>query len=102
FNHLHIFVDPDPDPAKSLAERRRLFALPRSQWSDYDAKLISRGGGIFERGAKSIAPTPEMKRIFEIAADRVTPAELLRAMLKAKVDLLWFGGIGTYVKASTE
>src|SRR5258707_2703520 len=91
FNHLHIFLDPDPDPAKSLEERRRLFALPRSSWSDYQAKLISRGGGIFDRSAKSITLSPEAKALFAIAADRVTPAELIRAMLGAPVDLLWFG-----------
>ena len=96
FNHLHIFVDPDPDPAASLAERQRLFDLPRSSWSDYDAKLISAGGGVFERKAKSIRLSPEMKRLFGIDKDAITPAELIRAMLKAPVDLLWFGGIGTY------
>ncbi len=102
FNHLHIFIDPDPDPKKSLAERRRLFAMPRSAWSDYNAKLISKGGGIFERSVKSIAPSPEIKKLFAVTAERVTPAELIRAMLKAPVDLLWFGGIGTYVKAHDE
>jgi glutamate dehydrogenase len=102
FNHQHIFIDPKPDPAKSLAERQRLFDLPRSAWSDYDATLISKGGGIFERSAKSIALTPEIKAAFDLAADRVTPAELIRAMLLAPVDLLWFGGIGTYVKSSHE
>ncbi len=102
FNHMHIFIDPSPDPAKSLQERRRLFDTPRTSWADYDAKLISAGGGVFERSAKSIAITPEMKKLFDIKADRMTPNELIHAMLLAQVDLLWFGGIGTYIKASTE
>ncbi len=102
FNHLHIFVDPKPDPAKSWAERKRLFELPRSAWSDYDAKLISKGGGVFERKAKSIKVSAEMKRLFGLARDKVTPSELIHAMLQANVELLWFGGIGTYVKASHE
>jgi len=102
FNHLHIFIDPDPDPAKSLQERQRLFALPRSSWSDYNAKLISKGGGVFERNVKSIALTPQIQAAFGLAVDQMTPAELIRAMLRAPVDLLWFGGIGTYVKASSE
>ena len=102
FNHLHIFVDPNPDTATSFAERQRLFALPRSSWSDYDAKLISKGGGVFARSVKSIALTQEIKTAFGLSVDHVTPAELIRAMLRAPVDLLWFGGIGTYVKASGE
>ncbi len=102
FNHLHIFVDPDPEPKASLAERRRLFELPRSSWGDYDAKLISKGGGVFERKAKSIRLTPEMRSVFALERDALTPAELVQAMLKAPVDLLWFGGIGTYVKAAEE
>jgi glutamate dehydrogenase len=104
FNHLHIFVDPDPDPEASWQERKRLFDLPRSAWTDYDAKLISPGGGVFDRKAKAIPLTPEMRRCFGIETDRasLTPAELIRAMLRAPVDLLWMGGIGTYVKASTE
>lgn len=102
FNHLHVFVDPNPDPAKSWAERKRMFDLPRSSWADYDATLISKGGGVFERSAKSIKLTPEIKAAFGISADSVTPNDLIRAMLAAKVDLLWFGGIGTYVKASRE
>jgi len=103
FNHLHIFVDPDPDPEASWQERKRLFDLPRSAWTDYDAKLISPGGGVFDRKAKAIPLTPEMRRCFGIETDRasLTPAELIRAMLRAPVDLLWMGGIGTYVKAST-
>lgn len=102
FNHLHIFVDPDPDPAASWEERKRLFEMPRSAWSDYNPELISKGGGVFERTAKSIPLTPEMKRLFELEKDSVTPSELISAILKAQVDLVWFGGIGTYVKASSE
>ncbi|MDF2764130.1 MAG: NAD-glutamate dehydrogenase [Rhodospirillales bacterium] len=102
FNHLHIFVDPDPDPERSFAERQRLFNLPRSSWSDYDASLISKGGGVFDRKAKSIKLSPEMKARFGLAQESATPAELMKAMLKLPVDLLWLGGIGTYVKATTE
>ncbi|WP_191488297.1 NAD-glutamate dehydrogenase [Pseudomonas sp. FEN] len=102
FNHLHIFIDPNPEPASSFAERQRLFDLPRSAWSDYDASLMSEGGGIFSRSAKSIAISPQMKERFDIQADKLTPTELLNALLKAPVDLLWNGGIGTYVKASSE
>jgi glutamate dehydrogenase len=102
FNHMHIFIDPAPNGPKSLQERRRLFDKPRSTWADYDAKLIAPGGGVFERSAKSIAITPEIKKLFGIKADQLTPNELIHAMLLAQVDLLWFGGIGTYIKASTE
>src|SRR5205823_3180985 len=102
FNHLHVFVDPDPDPEQSFGERQRLFHLPRSSWADYDPALISAGGGVFERSAKSIPISPEMKRAFDIQEDRLTPAELIRRMLAAPVDLLWFGGIGTFVKAPDE
>ena len=102
FNHLHIFIDPNPEPASSFAERQRLFDLPRSAWSDYDVSLMSEGGGIFSRSAKSIAISPQMKERFDIHADKLTPTELLNALLKAPVDLLWNGGIGTYVKASSE
>jgi glutamate dehydrogenase len=102
FNHQHIFVDPDPDPAASFAERQRLFALPRSSWADYDPKRISRGGGVFDRAAKSVPITPEMKRVFGIAEDHLTPAELIRKLLTAEIDLLFFGGIGTFVKAHNE
>ncbi|CAI8861952.1 NAD-specific glutamate dehydrogenase [Pseudomonas sp. IT-P74] len=102
FNHLHIFIDPNPEPASSFAERQRLFDLPRSAWSDYDTSLMSEGGGIFSRSAKSIAISPQMQERFDIKADKLTPTELLNALLKAPVDLLWNGGIGTYVKASTE
>ena len=102
FNHLHIFVDPDPDAATGWQERKRLFDLPRSAWTDYNADLISKGGGVFDRKAKSIAVSAQMKRAFGIESDKLTPNELIRAMLKADVELLWFGGIGTYIKASTE
>ena len=103
FNHLHIFVDPDPDPAASFKERERLFDMGRSSWTDYNPKLISKGGGIFERSAKSIKVTPEMRNAFGLAKrDNITPNDLIREMLKSKVDLLWFGGIGTYVKSSGE
>lgn len=102
FNHLHIFVDPTPDAAATFAERQRLFKLPRSSWEDYDQTLISQGGGIFSRSAKSIAITPEMQAVFGIEDTRLSPSELIRAMLVAKVDLIWNGGIGTYVKGSEE
>ena len=100
FNHLHIFIDPNPDAETSFTERERLFNLPRSTWEDYNAELISPGGGIFKRSAKSIPISAEMKECFAIEADQLTPAELISALLKAPVDLLWNGGIGTYVKAS--
>ena len=102
FNHLHIFIDPEPDAAKSYAERERLFEHPQLGWADYDKTLISPGGGVFERGAKSIPVSAEMKRVFAIAEDALTPAELIRKMLTAEIDLLFFGGIGTFVKARAE
>ena len=102
FDHRHVFVDPDPDPARSYAERQRLFRLPRSSWADYDRALISEGGGVFERGAKSVAISAQMQHLLAIEADHLTPAELIRHLLIAPVDLLWFGGIGTYVKAPGE
>lgn len=102
FNHLHIFVDPDPDAAKSYKERQRLFELPRSSWEDYNSKLISKGGGIFSRAAKSISLTPEMKKMLGTKKASLTPTELIKALLKMPVDLLWNGGIGTYIKASKE
>ena len=102
FNHQHVFLDPDPDPAASFAERQRLFALPRSSWADYDAALISPGGGVFPRSAKSIAVSEQVRARLGIAAEQLTPTELIAALLKAPVDLLWNGGIGTYVKASRE
>src|SRR5699024_10325169 len=98
----HIFVDPDPDPAASFAERKRLFELPRSSWADYNASVISAGGGVFERRAKSIALSPEIRARFAIEAERLTPNELVRILLKSEVELLWFGGIGTFVKGADE
>ncbi|HSK84821.1 MAG TPA: NAD-glutamate dehydrogenase [Rubrobacter sp.] len=102
FNHMHIFLDPDPDPEKSFEERERLFSLPRSSWTDYDESLISEGGGIFPRTAKSIPLSPQVREMLDVEAESMTPTELINAMLKAEVDLLWNGGIGTYVKASSE
>lgn len=102
FNHMHIFIDPNPDPAKSFAERKRLFNLPRSSWTDYNAKLISKGGGIFERSAKSIKLSPQIRKRFGFTKTSVTPTELILGLLTAEVELLWFGGIGSYIKASTE
>jgi glutamate dehydrogenase len=102
FNHLHIFLDPNPDPAASYAERRRLFALSRSAWSDYDRELISPGGGVFSRAAKTIPLSAEVRQALGVEAEQLTPAELIRAMLRAPVDLLFNGGIGTYVKAEEE
>ncbi|PCK01930.1 MAG: NAD-glutamate dehydrogenase, partial [Alteromonadaceae bacterium] len=102
FNHMHIFIDPTPDAAKSFVERSRLFALERSTWDDYDRSLMSKGGGIFLRSAKSIKLTDEMRQAFDIDAKSLAPTELITALLKAPVDLIWNGGIGTYVKASWE
>jgi len=102
FDHRHIFLDPTPDPAASMRERERLFRLPRSSWADYDAKLISAGGGVHPRSAKAIALTPEVKAALAIDAGTLTPAELVNAILKAPVDLVYNGGIGTYVKATGE
>jgi glutamate dehydrogenase len=102
FNHLHIFVDPTPDPAASFAERQRLFRLPRSSWADYDPKLVSAGGGVFDRALKAVPISPEMKRVFGLTEDHLTPAELIRHLLMAETDLLFFGGIGTFVKARGE
>lgn len=102
FDHRHIFLDPDPDPAISWRERSRLFALPRSSWDDYDRSLLSAGGGIWPRSAKSIPLTPEVQRLLGIDKPALAPAALMRAILRAEADLLWFGGIGTYVKATTE
>ena len=102
FDHRHVFVDPDPDAARSYAERRRLFQLPRSSWADYDRTLISEGGGVFERGAKSIPVPPRIAQVFGVSGEHVSPAGLIQALLKAEVELIWFGGIGTYVKARAE
>ncbi|MFZ1287390.1 MAG: NAD-glutamate dehydrogenase [Candidatus Phosphoribacter sp.] len=104
FDHRHLFLDPNPDAARSYTERQRLFKLPRSSWADYDRSLISAGGGVFDRSAKSIPITPQMAAVLTIdpSVTAMTPAELMRAVLLAKVDLLWNGGIGTYVKAASE
>ena len=102
FNHMHIFIDPNPDAAKSFQERQRLFKLPRSSWQDYTKTLISKGGGVFLRSQKSIVLSPEIKQLLGISQDSIAPDGLIRAILKAKVDLLWNGGIGTYVKSSSE
>jgi glutamate dehydrogenase len=103
FNHLHIFIDPSPvDNEVNFKERLRLFETPRTGWSDYDKKLISKGGGVFERSAKSISVSPEMAKRFDIYQKEITPTALITLLLKSKVDLLWNGGIGTYVKGETE
>ena len=102
FDHRHIFIDPDPDVAASWAERNRLFALPRSSWADYRAELISPGGGVYPRTAKTIPVTPEIKALLDLDVEEISPQDLIRAILKARVELLYLGGIGTYVKAATE
>ncbi|BFD45696.1 MAG: NAD-glutamate dehydrogenase [Rickettsia endosymbiont of Sergentomyia squamirostris] len=102
FNHKHIFIDPQPDPIISFNERMRLFKLPTSNWSDYNQQLISKGGGVFERNSKSILLSTETKLLLKIDIDQLTPEQLIRTILQAEVDLLWNGGIGTYIKASTE
>ncbi|MBB5705169.1 NAD-glutamate dehydrogenase [Sphingopyxis panaciterrulae] len=102
FDHRHIFLDPDPDPAKSWKERERLFNLPRSSWDDYDKTLISTGGGVFPRSQKSIPLTPEVQAALGLSQAEIEPTALISAILKAPVDLLWFGGIGTYVKAASQ
>ncbi|HET8645782.1 MAG TPA: NAD-glutamate dehydrogenase domain-containing protein, partial [Vicinamibacteria bacterium] len=102
FDHRHIFIDPEPDPEKTFRERQRLFALPRSSWKDYDAKLISAGGGIWERSAKSIPVSPQMMALLALEGPSASGEEVVRRILCAPVDLLYNGGIGTYVKASAE
>ncbi|AWB67568.1 NAD-glutamate dehydrogenase [Saccharobesus litoralis] len=102
FNHMHIFIDPDPDAATSYEERKRLFALPRSGWNDYDTQLISQGGGIFERSAKSIKLTPQIKQLIGTEVNAMPPADLIKALIKMPVDLFWNGGIGTYIKGKGE
>jgi glutamate dehydrogenase len=102
FDHRHVFIDPAPDPAASWVERERLFRLPRSSWADYDASVISRGGGVWPRTAKSIPLSPEAQAALGVQAEALTPAELVSAILKAPVDLLYNGGIGTYVKSARE
>lgn len=102
YDHRHIFLDPNPDAEASFVERQRLFALPRSSWDDYDKALISKGGGVFARSLKAIPVSPEAQAALGITAASLSPSELITAILKSPVDLLWFGGIGTYVKAATE
>ena len=102
FNHAHIFLDPNPDPKISFKERKRLFDMPRSSWSDYSKALLSKGGAIFERSVKSIELSAEVRAVLGIHISSMSPEELIRAILCAKVDLLWNGGIGTYVKAESE
>jgi glutamate dehydrogenase len=101
FDHRDIFIDPDPDPERTFAERKRLFDLPRSTWQDFDKTLISKGGGVYSRSAKEIRLSLEARKLFGVG-EKLTPAELIRALLSAPVDLLFFGGIGTYVRASDE
>src|SRR6185436_4549898 len=102
FDHRDIFIDPSPDPEKSFAERKRMFALPRSSWQDYDKTLISKGGGVFPRSLKEIALSKEAQGAIGFPKAKATPQEVMNAILKAPVDLLFFGGIGTYVRAATE
>ncbi len=101
FDHRDIFIDPDPDPVKAFAERQRLFDLPRSSWQDYDRSLISQGGGVYPRASKEIRLSAAVQKLFGVG-EAVTPQELMKAILKAPVDLLFFGGIGTYVRSSHE
>jgi len=102
FNHQHIFIDPEPDPRATFAERQRLFQTPGSSWADYDVRLISEGGGVFPRSMKSIPLSPQMCALLNLEDNRLSPNELISALLKAPVDMLWNGGIGTYVKAREE
>ncbi|MGH7320145.1 MAG: NAD-glutamate dehydrogenase domain-containing protein, partial [Candidatus Rokuibacteriota bacterium] len=102
FNHVHIFVDPDPDPGASYGERERLFRLPRSSWRDYDPALMSKGGGVFDRSAKAIPLSPEMRKLLDLGGESASGEEVIRRILTARVDLLYNGGIGTYGKAASE
>lgn len=102
FNHMHIFLDPDPNSEKSFEERRRLFNLPNSSWMDYNKEFISQGGGVYARSAKTISLTPQVKACLGLSVDKMAPNDLIRSILQAKVDLLFNGGIGTYVKAKSE
>ena len=102
FNHLHIFIDPNPDPRKSFNERQRLFDMGRSSWTDYNKKLISKGGGIFSRSDKSLNLSSEIQALLGMKKAKATPFEVIGAIIRAEIDLLWFGGIGTYIRATTE
>ncbi|MBL7002577.1 MAG: NAD-glutamate dehydrogenase [Gammaproteobacteria bacterium] len=102
FNHLQIFIDPTPDAEKTFKERQRLFKLPSSNWSDFNAELISHGGGVFNRSSKQIVLTPEIQQLLNITEDKLSPNAVIRAILKSKADLLWNGGIGTYIKSEAE
>ena len=102
FNHIHIFVDPDPDPETSFQERERLFNTPGSTWMDYDLSLLSSGGGVFDRSAKSIPLAPEIKKMLGVSSESVSGEELIKLLLKGNADLLWNGGIGTYIKSHNE
>jgi len=102
FNHLHIFIDPNPDPASSWDERKRLFELPRSQWSDYNSTLISQGGGVFSRAQKRIPLSTEIQQLIATERSSMSPDELIHHLLKSEIELLWNGGIGTYIKAASE
>jgi glutamate dehydrogenase len=102
FNHLHIFIDPTPDAATSFNERKRLFDLAKGSWDEYDAKLVSEGGGVYSRSDKVIKLSPQAQKMLDLNNPQITPNDLIKAILRMKVDLLWNGGIGTYVKASTE
>ncbi len=102
FNHKHIFLDPSPDPETSFLERKRLFELPRSQWTDYNSDLLSAGGGVYSRDAREIALSRQARKLLDIDAEKLSGSELIRALLKMPADLLWNGGVGTYVKASSE
>ena len=102
FDHRHIFLDPKGDPAKSFAERKRMFDLPRSSWDDYDKGLLGPGGGVFARALKEIPLSPEVRELIGAKDEKLSPAALIHALLKAKVDLLWFGGIGTFIKSASQ
>ena len=102
FDHRDIFLDPDPDIERSFAERQRIFDLPRSSWQDFHTSLISKGGGIFPRSAKELTLSPEIRAMLDLTEERATPQEVMNAILKARIDLLWFGGIGTYIRSSSE
>src|SRR5262245_65250964 len=102
FDHRDIFIDPSPDPAVSFAERQRLFDLPRSSWQDYNKSLISQGGGVFSRQLKAIPLAPEVRTLLDLDKPQATPFEVMTATLKARADVLWFGGTGTYVRPSDD